>query len=1000
MSGSTNCPAVVALGRCSSTNCPYNHAILACEPCSYIALDADDFAFHVQSKKHHSTVTGVNEQFQCPLCVVNMHAGIWEQHINGRKHRQQAIMQGVSPTVDPLQATSTPKFTFCEVCKIPIEPRNWERHIQSQRHRGKETFMQYRAVLDESEKDKNGLVVEGGGDLGYRDPTSTTGTLSFQISIKSTVPFGKSVLREAKLFSQHGAQPVASGFSVTSATFNIALTSLRPGHVKLTFRNNFIGRYEDRLELVFEDTQLKKRFMISRPLQIVVGNQAEHEALRPKIPYTPRPRTAREPIKKTVKGVRPRAADAIRYVTDLPHAYIPARLLAVLNGSESIKKQVAHIRRVHLPAEVSSSTYARHIKTLLWVEEHKADADLGRYDMPAVLLEKFNQYYYLGIPGLAEKRPSVLVGDRILVQKVDAPTGHWFEGHVHIVRRDQVGLCFHTSFAGWTRLQRYNIRFKLNRIVLRRQHQALDSAFEEDRVLFPLQQHVLPMPYRRIRLVYFNSLISGNEPQVRAVSNIVHLPPGSPPFVVFGPPGTGKTITIVEAIRQVIQKNPQARILACAPSNSAADLIAERLCVGLGPDVLFRMYAPSRSKDQMPDGLRNHVYINTDGNYSVPIMMKMKSFRVIVATCVAASMVSGIGMPRGHFSHIFIDEAGQATEPEAFISIKTMSDSLTNIILSGDPKQLGPIIRSPIARILGLENSYLQRLMESEAYVVDPHNTIVVKLIKNFRSHPAILRFPNERFYAGDLQPCAPAATINAFLNSPFLPRNPKFPVVFHAVSGKDDREASSPSFFNVDEVLQVKAYVQRLKEGRTFRATDNEIGVITPYHAQCLRIRTALRSVADSVKVGSVEEFQGQERKVIIISTVRSSKDFVEYDLRHTLGFVANPRRFNVAVTRAQALLIIVGNPHVLGLDPLWRSFLNYIYVNNSWTGSMDIPWDPDSDDDDDDDQPYDARARKQAELDMNDFTRRMEELALGNAEDGANEEDANVDRPWRDVE
>lgn len=286
------------------------------------------------------------------------------------------------------------------------------------------------------------------------------------------------------------------------------------------------------------------------------------------------------------------------------------------------------------------------------------------------------------------------------------------------------------------------------------------------------------------------------------------------------------------------------------------------------------------------------------------------------------------------------------------------------------------------------------------------------------------------------MEACASAATINSFLNSPFLPRNPKFPVVFHAVSGKDDREASSPSFFNVDEVLQVKSYVQQLKEGRRFRASkqlplflfggphsdirataaDNEIGVIAPYHAQCLKLRNSLRSVADGVKVGSVEEFQGQERKVIIISTVRSSKDFVDYDLRHTLGFVANPRRFNgelhvvyisyrmanhlvsVAVTRAQALLIVVGNPHVLGLDPLWRSFLNYIHVNNGWTGSISIPWDPEESDDDD--QQYDAKARRQAEVDMNDFTRRMEELALGNAEDGVNEEDANVDRPWRDVE
>ncbi|KAG6843566.1 hypothetical protein H0H93_000619, partial [Arthromyces matolae] len=176
------------------------------------------------------------------------------------------------------------------------------------------------------------------------------------------------------------------------------------------------------------------------------------------------------------------------------------------------------------------------------------------------------------------------------------------------------------------------------------------------------------------------------------------------------------------------------------------------------------------------------------------------------------------------------------------------------------------------------------------------------------------------------------------FLNSSYLP-NPKFPVVFHGLRGKDDREASSPSFFNVDEVLQVKAYIQALRSDRHFRTTDNDIGVIAPYNAQCRKIRTALRGVADGVKVGSVEEFQGQERRVIIISTVRSSTEFVEYDLKHTLGFVASPRRFNV--TRAQALLIIIGDPTVLALDPLWRSFLNYVHTKKGWTGSP-ITWDP----------------------------------------------------------
>ena len=181
-------------------------------------------------------------------------------------------------------------------------------------------------------------------------------------------------------------------------------------------------------------------------------------------------------------------------------------------------------------------------------------------------------------------------------------------------------------------------------------------------------------------------------------------------------PGTGKTITIVEAILQVLAADPQARILACAPSNSAADLIASRLRGGLTADELFRFYAPSRSNDQVPSELTAFTYTRDDGHFSVPPMARMKGFRVVVATCLSASVASGIGMPRGHFSHIFIDEAGQAAEPEAFLSVNMIADAKTNVILSGDPKQLGPIVRSDIARELGLEVSYLRRLMELDAY--------------------------------------------------------------------------------------------------------------------------------------------------------------------------------------------------------------------------------------------------------------------------------------------
>ena len=137
------------------------------------------------------------------------------------------------------------------------------------------------------------------------------------------------------------------------------------------------------------------------------------------------------------------------------------------------------------------------------------------------------------------------------------------------------------------------------------------------------------------------------------------------------------------------------------------------------------------------------------------------------------------------------------------------------------------------------------------------------------------------------------------------------FPVVFHSIAGKDIREASSPSFFNIEEASLVKKYVQdlmadqRLRLGEHFSNKNTwepyiysvgpeHIGVISPYAAQCGKIRKTLTSVAGRIKVGSVEEFQGQERRVIIVSTVRSNAEFILSDIRHSLGFVANPRRFN----------------------------------------------------------------------------------------------------------
>jgi len=96
----------------------------------------------------------------------------------------------------------------------------------------------------------------------------------------------------------------------------------------------------------------------------------------------------------------------------------------------------------------------------------------------------------------------------------------------------------------------------------------------------------------------------------------------------------------------------------------------------------------------------------------------------------------------------------------------------------------------------------------------------VVKLVKNFRSHPAILKFPNERFYRGDLQACGDPKVIDFYVGSSHLV-NKKFPIVFHSISGKDDREATSPSFFNIDEVTMVKTLIQKLRMDKKLRISE-----------------------------------------------------------------------------------------------------------------------------------------------------------------------------------
>lgn len=431
-----------------------------------------------------------------------------------------------------------------------------------------------------------------------------------------------------------------------------------------------------------------------------------------------------------------------------------------------------------------------------------------------------------------------------------------------------------------------------------------------------------------------------NEEQRRAILMILEGACRPIPYIIYGPPGTGKTVTVVEAILQVFFHCPRSRILVATPSNSSADLIACRLVDSgrINRGDMVRLNAFSRGVDAVAESIQPYTMSCED-------MQSAIRHRILVTTCTTAGKVYTMCLEIGHFTHLFVDEAGQATEPESLVPIGLIrcDSNPGQIVLAGDPKQLGPVLMSSEAAAYGLGVSLLERLTQSRLYArneslacyghYDPK--LITKLIRNYRSHSALLALPSFMFYDNELVPCAPPQVARKLAHFNWLPSE-GLPLLFHGIRGENFQEPDSPSWYNPAEVYHVARYLQLLLNAKI---NPEEIGVITPYKKQVDKIREFIKS-SDlfPVKVGSVEEFQGQERDVIIVSTVRSHESLKGDDVMQHLGFLKSPKRFNVTVTRAKSLLVVIGNPHLLIYDDHWGPFLRHCVQLGGYTG-CDLP-------------------------------------------------------------
>uniref|UniRef100_A0A8C1G458 RNA helicase n=1 Tax=Cyprinus carpio TaxID=7962 RepID=A0A8C1G458_CYPCA len=672
-----------------------------------------------------------------------------------------------------------------------------------------------------------------------------------------------------------------------------------------------------------------KPFCIVREVEAVVQSGLA-ETLGPESPYNPKQNRRLRPENRILEeGVPPESF--ITHVLSImvklnPYQY-PAYLKELAKHKmEDFERLSAPVRQ-QLPRvrQLCMKNYKERFHLLLHLEEIQMEVDIKKYDLygKTMTLDKSNKkLLILKVPGVAENRPSVLRGDKLnvcLSEDRSQPITV-YEGYVHSVELDRVKLGFSKKLLQkFVNNMKFNVEFNINRFPIRLQHRAVELACQHGLgdVLFPSDKG------------------TGHTalPHLRSAS----------PYLIFGPPGTGKTVTVVEAIKQVNKSEATTHILACAPSNSACDLLCERLLGYVDAHRLYRLCAPSRDPCTLPQKLLKHSNWNKDHNsFQLPSRDDLMKRTYFV-------LVSG-GVPNGHFTHIFIDEAGQAVESECIIGIAGLLDPVKGqLVLAGDPQQLGPILRSPLAQLHGLGQSLLERLMTQNALYQksqDGHSgydtRFVTKLLRNYRSHPAILKIPNELFYENELQVFANQMEREAFCCWEHLPKK-GFPVMFHGVLGKDDREANSPSFFNVTEIEVIVSYLNKLMQTQGKKGlpklSANDIGIITPYRKQVEKIRKALNTVAElnkwkEIKVGSVEEFQGQERRVIIVSTVRSSVNYVKMDQDFNIGFLSNEKRFNVAMTRAKALLVVVGNPVILSKDPTWQRFIRYCELEQGYTG------------------------------------------------------------------
>lgn len=440
--------------------------------------------------------------------------------------------------------------------------------------------------------------------------------------------------------------------------------------------------------------------------------------------------------------------------------------------------------------------------------------------------------------------------------------------------------------------------------------------------------------------------------------------------IVHGPPGTGKTTTLVQAIKQILKTEKQ--VLVCSASNTAVDLMTEKLhhenisVVRLGnparisEEVLMNTLDAKMMAHPSYKELKNYrktaeEYFRMAGKYKRTFGREEREQRQLLyqeakkivaearvledyiqheqfanASVIACTLVVAAGrmLRDKQFSTVLIDEAAQALEPMCWIPISRSN----RVIFAGDHFQLPPTVKSKLAEAGGLKETLFERCMQLE--------NCSVLLDVQYRMHEHIMNFSNEQFYEGKLK-------ADELVKKRVLSSDSEFDVLTTSLNfidtagcGFDEQlNPESLSISNPEEAVLLMKHLTLLLQHYAQNNSSKKIsvGIISPYKeqvqyiTQLLDANDDLKQLSSKITVKTIDGFQGQERDIIYISLVRSNEN-------KDIGFLADIRRMNVAMTRAKKKLVIMGNSATLANNDFYKKLIDYAESVNGYTSAWEF--------------------------------------------------------------